>query len=163
DWGPGTGCGRPECRPGCECERFLEFWNLVFMEFELRTDGTLTPLPKQNIDTGMGLERAARILQQVDSVYDTDGYQQIMSCIADAVIEQMGEAYPELPEHRAEIHRILTTEEESFSRTLARGLRLFEEIAGTGQISGEDAFRLHDTYGFPFELTRELGHERALA
>ena len=70
-----VGCLRPECAPGCECERFLEFWNLVFMEYELHADGSLTPLPKQNIDTGMGLERAARVLQGVDSVYDTDGYQ----------------------------------------------------------------------------------------
>jgi alanyl-tRNA synthetase len=234
DWGPEAGCGRPVCQPGCECERFLEFWNLVFMEFELHADGKLTPLPKQNIDTGMGLERAARILQQADSVYDTDGYQHIMgwiagesgvaygdsaeatkahriladhgrgltflasegivpsnegrgyvmrriarraiqqagrigldspflSRLADVVVEQMGEAYPELPEHRDEIRRILAAEEESFSRTLSRGLRLFEDIAETGQISGEDAFRLHDTYGFPFELTRELAHERGLA
>src|SRR5215813_84716 len=234
DWGEEVGCGRAECQPGCDCDRFLEFWNLVFMEFELHTDGSLTPLPKQNIDTGLGLERGARILQQVDSVYDTDGYQQIMGWIAaesgvaygdspeatkahriladhgrgltflasegiapsnegrgyvmrriarraiqqasrigldspflarlaDVVVEQMGDAYPELPEHRGEISRILTAEEESFSRTVSRGLRLFEEIAGTGQISGEDAFRLHDTYGFPFELTRELAHERGLA
>jgi alanyl-tRNA synthetase len=234
DWGPDVGCGRAECQPGCDCERFLEFWNLVFMEYELHTDGKLTPLPKQNIDTGMGLERAARVLQQVPSVYDTDGFQQIMGWVAgesgvaygdspeatkahriladhgrgltflasegivpsnegrgyvmrriarravqqagrigldspflarlaDTVIDQMAEAYPELEEHRAEIHRILTAEEESFSRTLARGLRLFEEIAQSGQISGEDAFRLHDTYGFPFELTRELAHERGLA
>jgi alanyl-tRNA synthetase len=235
DWGPTVGCGRAECRPGCECERFLEFWNLVFMEFEFHVDGSLTPLPKQNIDTGMGLERAARILQQVDSVYDTDGYQQIMAWIAaesgiaygdtpeatkahriladhgrgltflasegvvpsnegrgyvmrriarravqqagrigldppflsrlaDVVVEQMGEAYPELPEHRTEIRRILTAEEESFSRTLSRGTRLFEEVAaGGGGISGEDAFQLHDTYGFPFELTQELARERGLA
>ncbi len=235
DWGPGTGCGLPECAPGCECERFLEFWNLVFMEFELHADGALTPLPKQNIDTGMGLERAARILQQVDSLYDTDGFQEIMSWIAgesgvaygdspeatkahriladhgrgltflaaegvvpsnegrdyvmrriarravhqagrigleppflsrlaDVVVEQMGGAYPELPEHRTEIARILTAEEESFSRTLSRGLRLFEEVAaGADAISGEDAFRLHDTYGFPFELTQELARERGLA
>jgi alanyl-tRNA synthetase len=235
DWGPETGCGRPECAPGCECERFLEFWNLVFMEFELRADGSLTPLPKQNIDTGMGLERAARVLQQVDSVYDTDGFQEIMgwiaeesgvaygdspeatkahriladhgrgltflagegvvpsnegrgyvmrriarravqqagrigleapflSRLADVVVEQMGEAYPDLPEHRDEIRRILTAEEESFSRTLSRGLRLFEEVAAGGEaISGEDAFRLHDTYGFPFELTQELARERGLA
>ncbi len=73
DWGEGAGCGRPECAPGCECERFLEFWNLVFMEFELHADGSLTPLPQQNIDTGLGLERGARILQQVPSVFDTDG------------------------------------------------------------------------------------------
>ena len=234
DWGPEAGCGRPDCRPGCECERFLEFWNLVFMEFELHADGKLTPLPKQNIDTGLGLERGARILQQADSVYDTDGYQQIMSWIAeesgvahgdsgeatkahriladhgrgltflasegivpsnegrgyvmrriarravqqagrigldspflsrlaDVVVEQMGEAYPELPEHRSEINRILAAEEESFSRTLSRGLRLFDEIADQGAISGEDAFKLHDTYGFPFELTRELAYERGLA
>ena len=84
--------------------------------------------------------------------------------LADVVVEQMGDAYPELPEHRGEIARILTAEEESFSRTLSRGLRLFEEIAAAGDaISGEDAFRLHDTYGFPMELTRELAHERGLA
>ncbi len=85
DWGEEVGCRRPECAPGCECERFLEFWNLVFMEFELHADGSLTPLPKQNIDTGLGLERGARILQQVESVYDTDGYQEIMGWIAGAV------------------------------------------------------------------------------
>jgi alanyl-tRNA synthetase len=235
DWGPEVGCGRPECLPGCECERFLEFWNLVFMEFELHADGSLTPLPKQNIDTGLGLERGARVLQQVDSVYDTDGYQSIMAWIAgesgiaygdspeatkahriladhgrgltflasegvvpsnegrgyvmrriarravqqagtigldppflsrlaEVVVEQMGDAYPELPEHRDEIRRILTAEEESFSRTLARGTRLFEETAAGGEaISGADAFQLHDTYGFPFELTQELARERGLA
>ena len=79
DWGEETGCGTPDCLPGCtRCERFLEVWNLVFMEYELHPDGTLTPLPKQNIDTGMGLERMARVLQNVPSVYDTDGYQLIM-------------------------------------------------------------------------------------
>jgi alanyl-tRNA synthetase len=234
DWGEEAGCGRAECAPGCSCERFLEFWNLVFMEFELHTDGALTPLPKQNIDTGMGLERAARILQQVDSVYDTDGYQSIMAWIAsesgaaygdspeatkahrvladhgrgmtflasegivpsnegrgyvmrriirravqqagrigleppflsrlaDVVIEQVGDAYPELPEHREEIRRILSAEEERFSQTLARGMRLFEEVATGDAISGDDAFRLHDTYGFPLELTQELARERGLA
>src|SRR6184192_2958342 len=93
DWGPEAGCGRADCLgPACECERFLEFWNLVFMEFELRADGSLTPLPKQNIDTGLGLERAARILQQVDSVFDTDGYQQIMRWIADGSGVAYGES-----------------------------------------------------------------------
>src|SRR5262249_13332840 len=62
DWGAEAGCDRPDCGPGCECERYLEFWNLVFMEYELRADGTLIPLPMQNVDTGMGLERAARVL-----------------------------------------------------------------------------------------------------
>ena len=82
DWGEETGCGEPDCAPGCtRCERFLEFWNLVFMEYELHPDGTLTPLPEKNIDTGLGLERMARIVQQVPSVYDTDGYQKIMDWI----------------------------------------------------------------------------------
>jgi alanyl-tRNA synthetase len=233
DWGEEVGCGRAECAPGCECERFLEFWNLVFMEFELHADGSLTPLPKQNIDTGLGLERGARILQQVESVYDTDGYQQIMGWIAaesgiaygeseqatkahriladhgrgmtflasdgiapsnegrgyvmrrvvrravqqagrigleppflaglaDVVIEQAGDAYPELRENGERIKQVLTAEEERFSETLARGLKLFEEVAGGDGISGDDAFRLHDTYGFPVELTEELARERGL-
>src|SRR5437762_4592499 len=235
DWGEQHGCGEPDCRPSCtRCERFLEFWNLVFMEFEQHADGTVTPLPKQNVDTGMGLERTASILQNVLSVYETDGYQRIMRWIADesgvaygdspeatkahriladhgrgmtflaadgiapsneargyvmrriirravqqaqrigleppyltrlsdVVIEQMKDGYPELEEHRNEIHRILTAEEERFGKTLERGLRLFEEVAEKDEvISGEDAFRLHDTYGFPLELTRELARERGL-
>ena len=235
DWGEEHGCGEPDCQPSCtRCERFLEFWNLVFMEFELHVDGKLSPLPTQNVDTGMGLERTAAILQDVMSAYETDVYQAIMRWIAgqsgvaygdspeatkahrvladhgrgmtflaadgiapsnegrgyvmrriirravqqadrvgleapylaqlsDVVIEQMKDGYPELEEHRDEIHRILTAEEERFGKTLERGLRLFEEIAQSGDaISGEDAFRLHDTYGFPLELTRELAHERGL-
>jgi alanyl-tRNA synthetase len=236
DWGAEHGCGEPDCKPSCtRCERFLEFWNLVFMEFELHVDGKLTPLPKQNVDTGMGIERTAAILQDVRTVYETDVYQAIMRWIADesgvaygdspeatkahrvladhgrgmtflaadgvspsnegrgyvmrriirravqqasrvgleppylagladVVIEQMHVGYPELEEHRDEIHRILTAEEERFGKTLERGLRLFEDVAkdGAGDISGEDAFRLHDTYGFPLELTRELARERGL-
>jgi alanyl-tRNA synthetase len=235
DRGEEVGCGEPDCQPGCtRCERFLEFWNLVFMEFELHADGKLTPLPQQNVDTGMGLERTATILQNVLTVYETDGYQEIMRWIvgesgvaygdspeatkahriladhgrgmtflaaegitpsnegrgyvmrriirravqqgqrlgleppyldrlADVVIEQMREAYPELEAHRTDIHRILSAEEERFGQTLARGMRLFEEIAAhDGDITGEDAFRLHDTYGFPLELTQELARERGL-
>jgi alanyl-tRNA synthetase len=235
DWGEEHGCGEPDCKPSCtRCERFLEFWNLVFMEFELHADGKLTPLPKQNVDTGMGVERTAAILQDVMTVYETDVYQAIMRWIAEqsgvaygdspeatkahrvladhgrgmtflaadgiapsnegrgyvmrriirravqqgdrvgleapylaqlseVVIEQMKDGYPELEEHREEIHRILTAEEERFGKTLERGLRLFEEVAQKGEvISGEDAFRLHDTYGFPLELTRELARERGL-
>src|SRR5581483_106120 len=234
DWGDAAGCGEPDCRPGCaRCERFLEFWNLVFMEYELHPDGTLTPLPQQNIDTGLGLERTASILQNVPSVYDTEGYQRIMSWIADTsgvaygdspdapkahrvlaahgrgmtfivaegvtpsnegrgyvlrriirravqhglrigirgpflagladtVIEQMHDAYPELAEHRDQIHRILAAEEERFGETLERGMKLFEEAAGRGSISGDDAFALQATYGFPIELTVELARERGL-
>jgi alanyl-tRNA synthetase len=235
DWGEEHGCGEPDCKPSCtRCERFLEFWNLVFMSYELHADGTLTPLPKQNVDTGMGVERTAAILQNVMSVYETDGYQAIMRWIADesgvtygdspeatkahriladhgrgmtflaadgiapsnegrgyvmrrivrravqqagrvgleppyltrladVVIEQMKSGYPELEEHRKDIHRILSAEEERFGQTLARGMRLFDEVAQKGgDIAGEDAFRLHDTYGFPLELTQELARERGL-
>ena len=82
DRGKEHGCGEPDCGPNCErCDRFIEFWNLVFMEFDLHADGTLTPLPKQNIDTGMGLERGAMLLQEVDSIFDTDGFRLIMEWI----------------------------------------------------------------------------------
>jgi len=234
DWGEEHSCGEPDCKPGCSrCERFLEFWNLVFMAYELHPDGTLTDLPKQNIDTGLGLERIARIVQQVPSVYDTDGYQMIMQWVASradaaygdsvdatkahrvladhgrgmtflvgdgvtpsnegrgyvlrriirraiqhgmrinveapflaglagAVIEQMGDAYPELVEHRREIAEVLAAEEEQFAKTLERGMKLFEDAARSGDISGEDAFTLQATYGFPIELTQELARERGL-
>ena len=234
DWGVEAGCGEPDCAPGCtRCARFLEFWNLVFMAYEQHADGTLTPLPAQNVDTGMGLERTAQIVQQVASVYDTDGYQKIMQWIAsesgvaygdspdatkahrvladhgrgmtflvgdgvtpsnegrgyvlrriirraaqhgqrigmqppflaglaDSVIEQMADAYPELAEHRREIQRVLTAEEERFGETLERGMKVFEEAAAHGEITGEDAFTLQATYGFPIELTQELARERGL-
>ena len=233
DWGEEAGCGEPDCLPGCtRCERFLEFWNLVFMEYELRADRTLTPLPQQNIDTGLGLERAARIVQQVPSVYDTDGYRLIMDWIAGesgvasgdtpaatkahriladhgrgmtflvgdgvtpsnegrgyvlrriirraiaqarrigldrvhrvtgVVVEQMGDAYPELRAGAAEIDRIVRAEEERFTETLERGLKLFDDLAGGDAITGEQAFTLAATYGFPIELTVELAEERGQA
>jgi alanyl-tRNA synthetase len=231
DHGEEFGCGRPTCAPGCDCERFLEFWNLVFMEYELREDGTVAPLPKQNVDTGMGFERAASVLQGVISVYDTDGYQSIMEWIAsesgvaygdsdaatkahriladhgrgmtflvadgvmpsnegrgyvlrriirravqqartiglsdlwritDIVVEQMGTWYRELGENRTLISETIKAEEERFSQTLERGLKVFEEVAARGSISGDDAFTLAATYGFPVELTRELAVERGL-
>jgi alanyl-tRNA synthetase len=235
DWGEEHGCGDPTCAPACpRCDRFLEFWNLVFMEYELRADGTLTPLPQQNVDTGMGVERLAAIVQEVPSrsVYETDGYQAIMAWIeeesgvaweadetatkahriladhgrgmtclvgdgvipsnegrgyvlrriirravqqarkiglenlwrlSDVVVDQMSPWYPELGENRARIQEVLRGEEERFSETLARGLRLFEEVAAKGDISAEDAFTLTATYGFPVELTSELARERGLA
>jgi alanyl-tRNA synthetase len=232
DRGEALSCGRPDCGPGCSCERYLEFWNLVFMEFDLGADGTLTPLPKPVIDTGLGLERTAAIQQGVISVYETDGFQALMDWveaesgvawtssekatkahriiadhgrgmtflvadgvlpsnegrgyvlrrvirravqqarglgltdlwrISDLVVDQMAYWYPELEEHRKRIAETLKTEEEGFLRTLERGMRLFEEVVAGGAISGEDAFKLHDTYGFPLELTRELARERGLA
>jgi alanyl-tRNA synthetase len=232
DWGVEHGCGELDCQPGCtRCERFLEFWNLVFMEFELHPDGTTTPLPTQNIDTGMGLERTAAILQDVMSVYETDGYQAIMVWIASesgvaygdrpeatkahrvladhgrgmtflvgdgvvpsnegrgyvlrrvirravlqghrigmrspflpglagAVIEQMRDAYPELAGDAEQIASTLAIEEARFNETIERGMKLFEELAGRASVSGEDAFTLATTYGFPIELTIELAEER---
>jgi alanyl-tRNA synthetase len=234
DRGEKYGCGRPTCAPGCECDRYLEFWNLVFMEFELAEDGTLSELPKQNVDTGMGLERTASLLQTVDSNFDIDNVRGLIAwaeehsgtpyggdaetirvhrviadharaatfLIADGVLpsnegrgyvlrrvirravqygrriglretflpelsdivrEQMARWYPELEENRAMIHEYLRGEEERFSETLERGMKLFDDVAARGSISGEDAFKLHDTYGFPWELTRELALERGLA
>ena len=103
DWGEEHGCGEPDCAPACtRCHRFLEFWNLVFMAYEQHADGTLTPLPTQNIDTGLGLERGAAILQDVRSVYETDGYRQIMDWIA----SESGVAYGDSPA-ATKAHRIL--------------------------------------------------------
>jgi alanyl-tRNA synthetase len=233
DWGIEHGCGEPDCAPACtRCDRFLEFWNLVFMEYELHADGTLTPLPKQNIDTGLGLERGAAILQGVRSVYDADGYQKIMGWMAaesgvaygdspaatkahriladhgrgmtflvgdgvtpsnegrgyvlrrvirravqqaqriglhdvhrlsGVVIEQMADAWPELEGQADEIARVVRLEEERFLETLERGLKLFEELGSESAISGERAFTLAATYGFPVELTVELAEERGQA
>jgi alanyl-tRNA synthetase len=235
DWGEETGCGADDCLPGCtRCERFLEIGNLVFMSYELHPDGTLTDLPSKNIDTGWGLERVARVVQQVPSVYDTDGYQLIMDWVAeqsgvaygstqdatkahrvladhgrgmtfiaaegvspsnegrgyvlrrivrraaqhglrigmkppflpglaDVVIEQMGPSYPELVEHREEIHRVLVAEEERFGVTLENGMAIFEEAAAKDEITAQDIFDLQTTYGFPPELTEELARERGLA
>jgi alanyl-tRNA synthetase len=233
DRGPEHGCGAPDCAPGCErCERFLEFWNLVFMEFDLHPDGSLTPLPKQNIDTGLGLERGTMILQDVGSIFDTDGFQLIMRWIeresgvgygasAEAtkahrvlsdhgrgmtflvaegvlpanegrgyilrrlirravvqarrigldgiyrlpaiVVEQVGAWYPEVVEHAEQIERVVRAEEERFRETLERGTRMFDELAGKETITGEEAFTLAATYGFPLEVTVELAEERGQA
>jgi alanyl-tRNA synthetase len=233
DRGEQYGCGLPTCGPNCDnCDRFIEFWNLVFMEYDLGVDGSLTPLPNQNVDTGLGLERSAMLLQGADSIFDTDGYQQIMEWVAEnsgsrygeselatkahrviadhgramtflvadgivpsnegrgyvlrrvirravqhgrriglnevwpvtrIVTEQMRQWYPELQDHSEEVERIVRAEEERFSETLERGLKLFEDVAKGDGISGADAFKLHDTYGFPLELTTELAEERGLA
>ena len=232
DRGPEHGCGRDECLPGCECDRFMEFYNLVFMEYDLRPDRTLAPLPNQNVDTGLGLERTTCLLQGVGSVFDTDGMQLIMNWVAaesgvgyrdsdvatkahrvladhgramsfliadgvtpsnegrgyicrriirravqygqriglenvyrlaGVVVEQMGDAYPELREHAAEIERVVQLEEERFRETLVRGQKEFDELAGNETISGDEAFTLVATYGFPIELTVELAEERGQA
>ncbi len=227
-------------RPGDDTDRFLEFWNHVFMSYDLAEDGTLSDLPMRNIDTGMGLDRMAAILQDVPSVYETDLIRPLVELaeemsgrsyaeggavtramrivadhsrgaaflIADGVvpsnedrgyilrrimrraiqqgrtlgleapwlgrfaeraIEIMGEAYPELVAERETIGRWVGDEEESFGRTLERGTELLERLvaeakeAETSWIEAADAFKLHDTYGFPYDLTKELLAERGLS
>jgi alanyl-tRNA synthetase len=227
-------------RPGDDTDRFLEFWNHVFMSYDLAEDGTLAELPMRNIDTGMGLDRMAAILQDVPSVFETDLLRPLVDLaeelsgrryeeggavtramrivadhsrgaaflIADGVvpsnedrgyilrrimrraiqqgnslgleapwlgrfaertIELMADTYPELEAERETIARWVGDEEESFGRTLERGTELLERLvaeaeeAGTSWIDAADAFKLHDTYGFPYDLTKELLAERGLS
>jgi alanyl-tRNA synthetase len=232
--------GDDDERPGSDGDRFLEFWNHVFMSYDLAEDGSLTALPTRNIDTGMGLDRMAAILQDVPSVYETDhvrplislaeeltghGYEEgeavtrAMRIVADhsrgatflladgvvpsnedrgyilrrimrraiqqgqtlgleapwlgrfaeLTIELMGETYPELIAERETIARWVNDEEESFGRTLERGTELLERLitqareSETSWIDAADAFKLHDTYGFPYDQTKELLADEGLA
>lgn len=227
DRGPGIGCGLPDCYPD-HCDRFLEFWNLVFPQFDKQPDGSLPPLPRPAIDTGMGLERIASIVQEVPSNFDTDLFQPILACILDGarapttfsarvvadhiraatfvvadgvlpsnegrgyvlrrvirraalharrigmsramdevvpvVVERMRDQYPYLVERERAIREAISAEVNVFGRTLERGMELFEQIAARhgAEIPGEESFRLHDTFGFPFEMTRELAAERGV-
>ena len=231
--------GEPDDLPGGENERFLEFWNLVFMQYDQNPVNVLTPLPAKNIDTGLGLNRMATILQGKQTIFETDQFAPLISLgeslsgqhygeafpadralrvladhsramtfliadgvvpsnedrgyvlrrimrraiqrgrslgletgflggYADLVIELMGSEYGELHERRETIHKWLASEEESFSRTLEQGSRILAELldrareAGAEGISSADAFMLHDTYGFPIDLTRELASEQGL-
>ena len=228
-----------ECAVNVEgCWRFVELWNLVFMQYQRFPDQHLEPLPAQHVDTGMGLERICRVLQQVDSNYSTDLFVPILGkisevtgtedkegeigvayrviadhlrslsfAIADGAIpsnegrgyvlrrmlrratrfgrvlgmekpfihqlvgtlsEVMGEAFPELPAQQKHIEKVIESEESSFGQTLDRGLEIFEQMASSsgtserGGLSGEDAFKLYDTYGFPVDLTRLMCDERGL-
>jgi alanyl-tRNA synthetase len=231
DRGEAHACGNPHCGPG-HCDRYMEVYNLVFMEYDLQPGDVLVPLPSQNVDTGMGVERTACVLQRVDSVFDTDGFRQIMEWIeaesgvgyrasevslrahrvlADhgraasfliaegvdpsnegrgyvcrrllrraihqanrigldgshrlsrIVVSQMGDAYPVLARHADRIEEVWRSEEERFSETLARGQKVFDELAGRDAITADDAFTLAATYGFPIELTQELAEERGQA
>jgi alanyl-tRNA synthetase len=220
--------GSEDDLPGGENERFLEYWNLVFMQYDQDPVGTLTPLPAKNIDTGLGLNRMALIQQGVDSIFETDQFQPLMTLgrdlatsepderalriladhtrgatflIADGVvpsnedrgyvlrrimrrallqghrigiehgflpqyvslvIDLMGAAYPQLLTQHKTIDKWVRAEEESFGRTLEQGTRLLDDLLAAGEVSGADAFRLHDTYGFPIELTREIAGERGV-
>ena len=232
DRGEEVGCGRPECGPDCDCDRFIEFWNLVFMQYNMLDDGSLEPLPRPSIDTGAGLERVTMLAQGVDSAYLTDAFGDVIEVIEgwsgaryghtpgetkalkvladhgramsflasdgiepgnegrgyvlrrvirrailfgrrigleDAflvrlharVVELLRGAHPELGREEARVAELLAAEEERFSRTLETGAKLLDDvIAGSGdEVSADAAFRLHDTYGFPVELTVEIAGE----
>ncbi|MBQ7637452.1 MAG: alanine--tRNA ligase [Clostridia bacterium] len=236
DRGPEKGCGKPTCKVGCDCDRYVEFWNLVFTQFENDGNGNYTRLANPNIDTGMGLERLACIMQGVDNLFEVDTIRNIMNhgsgiagvhynesektdvslrvitdhirstvmmisdgvlpsnegrgyvlrrllrraarhgrllgiedtflCkVAETVIKESGSAYPALIEKHDYIIKIITVEEENFARTIDQGLSLLENMiaASDGKtLSGEDAFKLSDTFGFPIDLTREIIEERGM-
>jgi alanyl-tRNA synthetase len=239
DSGPGRGCGKPACTTGCDCDRYLEFWNLVFPQFFLDEQGVYQPLEKPGIDTGLGLERLAMILQGVEDNFHTDLFHGIVEALldmvpegiqitfedrmginmvadharaltftiaegiypsnegrgylirrllrraltkfysygiaepflhrlVDVVVETMKEDYPELVDRRVDVAAIIRGEEEAFFRTLADGRARFVSIARDAKesnspvLDGEKAFLLHDTYGFPLDLTKTLAAAEGL-
>jgi alanyl-tRNA synthetase len=225
DRGSEMGCGRPDCVPD-HCERFTEFWNLVFPQFDQQADGTLVPLKHPAIDTGMGLERIAYILQGKTNVFETDLFAPIIDRIrelsdrqvtlserivadhvraacfvmleritpsnegrgyvlrrlirratvharrlnmhsqlgglVDEVVRIMASPYPELRDQESVIRAGINSEEERFQSTLEQGMEMFERIAAKHRqtIPGSEVFKLHDTFGVPIDVTRELAHER---
>ena len=236
DRGPEHGCGKPDCKVGCECDRYVEFWNLVFTQFENDGHNHYTPLAHPNIDTGMGLERLACIAQNVDNLFEVDTIQNIMkhiakiagveyhtdeksdvslrvitdhirsttfmigdgvmpsnsgrgyvlrrllrraarhgrllginrpflSEVADTVINENKNAYPNLVEKRDFIVNVISTEEESFNRTIDAGLDVLSKMiedSKSKELSAEDAFKLQDTFGFPIDLTKEILEEKGM-
>ena len=236
DRGDEHGCGKPDCHVGCECDRFVEVWNLVFTQFESDGKGSYTPLEHPNIDTGMGLERLACVMQGVDNLFLVDTVQNIMKHISeitgveygrddksdislrvitdhirsttfmigdgvmpsnegkgyvlrrllrraarhgrllgyhepflykvcDTVIKENLTAYPELKEKQEFITKVIRVEEESFAKTIDQGFKMLQtliEKKDIQAISGEDAFKLNDTYGFPIDLTREILGEKGI-
>ena len=240
DFGEEVGCRKASCAPNCDCGRFSEIWNLVFTQYNQDKEGHRSLLPKPNIDTGMGLERTAAIMQGKTSVYETDFFIPLLECISELAgikygadndtdntmriiaehsrgiafligdgiipsnegrgyvlrrllrrtalfsrrlgvdkpflaeaakitVEQMGHIYPEIVQKRDFINKVIENEEARFSETLSTGLELLdgtvEELArkGENKISGEKAFKLYDTYGFPVELTTEIATERGFS
>ena len=240
DMGEEVGCGSPDCKPGCDCDRFLEFWNLVFTQYDRQEDGSMPELPHRNLDTGMGLERMAAIMQHKTANYDGDLMQHLIKLgeeisgktydaddysgasrslriiadhsravdfmISDGILPgnegreyvlrrllrravfhgrllgiegafltkfidevnaQMGEAYPELLKNVALVKGIVASEEERFSTTLDNGRVYLDEVlaalADGAVLPGDVAFKLHDTFGFPIDLTVEIagtaGHD----
>ena len=239
DRGEKYGCGQPGCTVGCECDRYMEIWNNVFTQFDNDGKGNYEELTQKNIDTGMGLERLASVVQDVDSIFDVDtifalrskvcelcgatykedakkdvsiriitdhirsstfmisdgimpsnegrGYVlrrlirraarhgrilgidgKFLAKLSETVIEGSKDGYPELEEKKAMIFKVLTEEENKFNKTIDQGLAILAEMeaemekAGTKTLSGENAFKLYDTYGFPMDLTKEILEEKGM-
>ena len=238
DRGPEKGCGKPDCKPGCDCDRYVEFWNLVFTQFYRDENGNYTPLEQKNIDTGMGLERLAVIMQDVDNIFEVDTIRRVLEKVCEiagkkygenekddvsiriitdharstifmvsdgitasnegrgyvlkrllrraarhgkllgiegkfltevvkTVIEENCVSYPELKEKEDYILRIIETEEGRFYNTIDQGLDILkqyiEEAKTLGNVlSGDKAFKLYDTYGFPIDLTKEITDEAGI-
>ncbi|HHW98668.1 MAG TPA: alanine--tRNA ligase, partial [Firmicutes bacterium] len=239
DQGPEFGCDSPTCGVGCDCDRYLEVWNHVFSQFNHNEDGSYTPLPKKNIDTGMGLERLAAVVQGVKSNFETDVFQPIMQALTDisghpyqpgqehamafnviadhiraatfaigdgalpsnegrgyvirrllrravrygktlglnspflyqlvgAVVQAMKDGYPELARNQEFVERVIRIEEERFHETLDEGVSLLNSLitdlkaAGKDELAGKEAFRLYDTFGFPFDLTEDIAREQGI-
>ena len=237
DRGEKYGCGKPDCKVGCDCDRFMEVWNNVFTQFNGDGHGGYEELENKNIDTGMGLERLAVVMQDVDSVFDVDTMKAIrdkvcelsgkkyqvdamddvsirlitdhirsstflisdgvmpsnegrgyvlrriirraarhgrmlgiegifLDKIAQVVIDESKDGYPELEDKKVFILKVLTQEEEKFAKTIDQGLAILEKLEndmksnGENMLSGEDAFKLYDTYGFPADLTAEILEEK---
>ncbi|MDY5775143.1 MAG: alanine--tRNA ligase [Lachnospiraceae bacterium] len=237
DRGEKYGCGSPDCKVGCDCDRFMEVWNNVFTQFDGDGHGNYVELANKNIDTGMGLERLAVVVQDVDSVFDIDtmkairdriceiagktyqidamddvsirlitdhirsatfmisdgimptnegrGYvlrriirraarhgrllgieEKFLANLSETVIAESKDGYPELEEKREFILKVLSEEEEKFHKTIDQGLSILNEMqeemqaAGSKVLSGENAFKLYDTYGFPMDLTQEILEEK---
>lgn len=239
DRGIKYGCGKPDCKPGCDCDRFMEIWNNVFSQYNNMGDGTYTELEHKNIDTGMGLERLACVMQGVDNMFEVDGVRKILDKVVeisgkaygendkddisiriitdhvrgatfmisdgiipsnegrgyvlrriirraarngkllgigrefltevcDVVIRENVAGYPELGEKEAYIKKVLSNEEDRFNATIDAGLAILSNLVrstvkeGADVISGEDAFKLYDTFGFPLDLTKEIAEESHL-
>ena len=234
DRGPEKGCGKPDCKVGCDCDRYVEFWNLVFTQFDSDGAGNYAELASKNIDTGMGLERIACIMQGVDNLFEVDTIKNIMEKVSelagvkyhdneksdvslrvitdhirstvfmladgvtlsnegrghvlrrllrraarhgkllginepflykicDTVAHESGAAYPVLVAKNEYIKDVIKSEEERFAETIDKGLELLGGLsAENGVISGADAFKLYDTYGFPLDLTVDIVAERGL-
>src|SRR3989344_5004609 len=178
DHGPEI-AGGPPGSPDEDGDRYIEIWNNVFMQFNRTEDGVMHPLPKPSVDTGMGLERIATVLQGKHSNegrgyvlrritrrairhgYKLGARTPFFHKLVAALVVEMGEAYPELRQNEKRITEVLKTEEERFFQTIANGMEILEGALATGtqQIDGETAFKLHDTYGFPVDLTADVCRE----